>query len=58
MCKMKLMLPSSASHRAAHIIHTANELFLRMKRLAKMAKLELREEIISADLADHVMHGE
>ena len=54
---MKLMLPSSASHRAAHIIHTANELFLRMKRLAKMAKLELREEIISADLADHVMHG-
>ncbi|KAI5887272.1 uncharacterized protein SCHCODRAFT_02092459 [Schizophyllum commune H4-8] len=40
-----------------HVVHTENEAFLRSKRLSKMAKQELREEVTSAGIGEYIIEG-
>ncbi|KAI0774928.1 P-loop containing nucleoside triphosphate hydrolase protein [Trametes elegans] len=38
-----------------HIVHTDNEVFLRLKRLVKMSKPKFHEEVIGAGLGDYIL---
>ncbi|KAI5829713.1 hypothetical protein K523DRAFT_352289 [Schizophyllum commune Tattone D] len=38
-----------------HVVHTENEVYLRAKRLSKMAKQELHEEVISAGIGEYII---
>ena len=46
-----------AHNALAHVVHTEHEAFLRTKRLSKMAKQELREEVISAGIGEYIIRG-